>query len=1457
MKRSIAAFLICFSILVLMLPARTFAEEEQQVYGRLYESKTDIMTTIRAVGFYANWDGVTNAAQFLGPNGCLCFAVNDTDKVTVYLTDNQSILGTVELEKQHPLFGTVVADQNGNFYLITGEENTTDDMNAETIFISKYNSEGTHLQTVGDDGSSSLAYYYPDNFHTKIPFNGGNCDAAISGNLLAVNYARKMYNGHQSNSVFMVNINDLSEVYPGLIYQSHSFAQRVIATSDGFIFAGEGDAYNRAFSIYTLKTENDRVVSLRQDDIFHFWIQQGASNNMFIVNENFARMGGLASFSDGRAAFVALSAPSLNEEAEREAKGLFVQIFDSTIDASEEIVYTTTGTRSGLSSMYGNEPVTDYGVQWLTSLKGHEVSQIQVVGTDDDRVVILYEYDTDYMGVFCIVLDSNGNVLSEPHVLSPYSRLNPCETPVYSNGRICWIGNSEEANSKSYIHLYSLDLDQEQAITQDPQDTAAVSGETVTLNVETNGTGYTYKWEYSENGYFWYGISSADASSNSISFTMSDKLIGYQYRCVVKDSAGGIVVSKAAKLSWNNRLKVWADGAEQISEDEYAYTSEVKIKPGSSADLLVHVEAAEMDGLVYGWSKAIRHEDGLFYYDESFWAPNRNTLTIAEPTPDEFYECHVFDKYNNVQGCRFTFKYDNSLKAWPEGAELDASGNYKRNVTLRPMAGASVDLAVNITADDESQIAIKWYKNVGQYNEATGLMAYDYAEIVGATGRTLHVPAPDKDEDYLCEVSDQFGNTILCFFKIEPEVEFKAWPKGAEIMDDGEHDVQIILQPKVGETVELSVEVSVHNKESISYQWYSFQPIYKNGVQTGRSLVAMTGETGSSITVTVGDQDADYACMVTDPFGSMEMCTFMIRPDFNFQVWPEGAEQKADGKFSQTVDVAVEFNTNRTLKVVSNFTPASYVWYDWSVSSSPLAASGPEYTAENVRSNHSLECVVTDPKGNEHYLSFNLHIFYYDASHIASVGAVENAYSEVYADINSVEAESCRVYVKEGDEIVLNVNTKPEGIISYYWYRNGFGISDEEGPSLAVKVQDVNDLYYCWVFNGYNGALIGFHFAEATEMPLTILTQPEDVTAAVGETVRFTVKASDANGPLTYQWYYASAGSKTFKALSGKTAATYSFKLSESNAGRRVYCIVTDAKGNTVQSQTAAASLLAAPVVFAITKEPESMTAEAGTSVTFKVEATGEGLTYQWYYAKAGSKSFKALSGKTTEKYTLKLSETNAGRQVYCIVTDANGNTLQSKTVTASLPAEPVEFAITKDPESVTAEAGTKVTFKVEATGEGLTYQWYYANAGSKSFKALSGKTAATYSFTLSETNAGRRVYCIVTDKNGNTLQSETASASLPAEPVELAITKEPESVTAAAGTKVTFSVEATGNGLTYQWYYANAGAKTFKALSGKTAATYSFSLSETNAGRRVYCIVKDADENTVQSQTAVANLQP
>ena len=168
-----------------------------------YQTADEI--AVKCVGQYINWDGVTNVAQFVGSNGDLSFAYDGDGYVTVVNTSGGKVLSRVKLAKKHPLFGTVTCDNKGNYYLVTGETNEGENTSKETVFISKYDKNGSHIKTTGDNGSSSLAYYYDNSFYTKIPFSGGNCDAAINGNILTVNDARAMYSGHQSISVFSVN----------------------------------------------------------------------------------------------------------------------------------------------------------------------------------------------------------------------------------------------------------------------------------------------------------------------------------------------------------------------------------------------------------------------------------------------------------------------------------------------------------------------------------------------------------------------------------------------------------------------------------------------------------------------------------------------------------------------------------------------------------------------------------------------------------------------------------------------------------------------------------------------------------------------------------------------------------------------------------------------------------------------------------------------------------------------------------------------------------------------------------------------------------------------------------------------------------------------------------------------------------------------------------------------------
>ena len=429
----------------------------------------------------------------------------------------------VVLKKQHPKFGTVLCDNEGNYYIVTGEDNETDDTDVETIFISKYDSFGNHVKTVGDNGSSSLAYYYHDGFYTQSPFEAGNCEAAISNDILTVNYARLMYSGHQSNSVFSVNIKNMTQVPMGEFYESHSFAQRVVATREGFVYMSEGDCFDRTFQAYFVKNSGNNLSYSREEGIFDFWVEDGAYDayDMMVVNNNFAHMGGMVSLSNGNIAFVAQSARSLCPNARAENEDVFIQIFEPYKKLNTPDSYVTRGTRSGLAGNNGRTNVTNYGVKWITNDGridtgeiNSRISNVQIVSTDKDEIVVLYErreryyeeydynneyiyFDGEYKGIYYTVLDKNGNVLYPETLLSDKAMLNPCRMPIYLNGKIYWVGNEcNDYNDNVYIYSMRTDFEQgeEKTETNTNVATTSIKENTTTpitsknLNVETTTT---------------------------------------------------------------------------------------------------------------------------------------------------------------------------------------------------------------------------------------------------------------------------------------------------------------------------------------------------------------------------------------------------------------------------------------------------------------------------------------------------------------------------------------------------------------------------------------------------------------------------------------------------------------------------------------------------------------------------------------------------------------------------------------------------------------------------------------------------------------------------------------------------------------------------------------------------------------------------------------------------------
>ena len=358
-----------------------------------------------------------------------------------------------------------------------------------------------------------------------------------------------------------------------------------------------------------------------------------------------------------------------------------------------------------------------------------------------------------------------------------------------------------------------------------------------------------------------------------------------------------------------------------------------------------------------------------------------------------------------------------------------------------------------------------------------------------------------------------------------------------------------------------------------------------------------------------------------------------------------------------------------------------------------------------------------------------------------------------------------------------------------------------------------------------------------------IVVQPEDIDASPNERISFTHVVKGVG--LKYDWYYKDPRDGRFY-KSTLTTADYTINALPKRIGRQVYCVITDKYGNKVTTDIATLNIIPDEEL-AIGSTITTQAGVLGEKITVDLDIKGDGLTYVWYYKDPGHGRFYK-STLTSSTYTVNATAERNGRQVYCVVTDQYGNTVTSQTVTMIIsPKE--QLSINMDLTVVEGTLDKYITVDLDAKGDGLTFVWYYRDAGSKSWYK-STITDADYRLILTAKRMNRDVYCVVTDALGNTVTSNVITLKAVCK-TPLEIVSQPEYTPVAIGKKATVTMEVKGEGLTYTWYYRSAGSNTWYK-STITEDTYSLTLNESRAGREVYCVITDAHGNTVTTETVV-----
>ena len=219
-------------------------------------------------------------------------------------------------------------------------------------------------------------------------------------------------------------------------------------------------------------------------------------------------------------------------------------------------------------------------------------------------------------------------------------------------------------------------------------------------------------------------------------------------------------------------------------------------------------------------------------------------------------------------------------------------------------------------------------------------------------------------------------------------------------------------------------------------------------------------------------------------------------------------------------------------------------------------------------------------------------------------------------------------------------------------------------------------------------------------------------------------------------------------------------------------------------------------IIPSIQQQPENKTLTAGSSCEFRCTATGTGITYQW------KKDGINIPGAAAATYSVSdVGADDAG--VYSVTINGECGSVTSSNASLSICIIP---SITTQPASLTRSTGTSASFSVAASGSGLTYQW------NKNGTQISG--ALTSSYTISNIGSGDagNYSVVVTGECGVPVTSNAAALTVCTAPL---ITSHPVSIAKAAGTSASFSVTATGTGISYQWQKNGAD------ITGAASSTY------------------------------------
>ncbi len=366
---------------------------------------------------------------------------------------------------------------------------------------------------------------------------------------------------------------------------------------------------------------------------------------------------------------------------------------------------------------------------------------------------------------------------------------------------------------------------------------------------------------------------------------------------------------------------------------------------------------------------------------------------------------------------------------------------------------------------------------------------------------------------------------------------------------------------------------------------------------------------------------------------------------------------------------------------------------------------------------------------------------------------------------------------------------------------------------------------------------------------VTINSQPQSTSVCAGSNASFSVSVSGTNP--TYQWQVSTNGGISFVNIPGATGAILNLSgVTAAMNNNRYRCVVGGGCTAPFNSNTAILNVNASSV---INTQPFNVAVCENTSATFSVDATGASLSYQWQVSNDGGVSYININGANAP--SLNLTGITAGmnnNRYRCIVSSACSAPITSNAGILTVNTAP---RLINAPQNVSACPGSNHTFSVSATGTAIIYQWQVSNDGGATYSNLGGQTAANLTITnITAAQNNYRYRCIISGTCSPSVITNAAILSVK-KPVE--INSQPQQASVCMGRNTSFTVNASGDGIAYQWQVSSNGGSSFTNISGATQSTYNLTAVQMPLNNNLFRCVITGDCNTIISTAALLIVNP